>query len=43
MATLAFHPMTTRYDPVNALALGQVAKLAYGEYLAGLAKELQPV
>lgn len=30
MATLDFNPMTTRYDPVNALALGQVAKLAYG-------------
>ena len=29
MATLDFSPMTTRYDPVNALALGQVAKLAY--------------
>jgi triacylglycerol lipase len=29
MATLDFNTMTTRYDPRNALALGQVAKLAY--------------
>jgi triacylglycerol lipase len=31
---LEFHPMTTRYDPVNALALGQVAKLAYEDKAA---------
>jgi triacylglycerol lipase len=29
MAKLDFNPMTTRYDPLNALALGKVAKLAY--------------
>jgi triacylglycerol lipase len=34
MAMLEFHPTTTRYDPVNALALGQVAKLAYGDQAA---------
>ena len=29
MPTLDFHAMTTRYDPLNALALGRVAKLVY--------------
>jgi triacylglycerol lipase len=29
MATLEFNPATTRFDPVNALSLGQAAKLAY--------------
>lgn len=34
MPTLEFNAMTTRYDPLNALALGQVAKLAYASEAA---------
>jgi triacylglycerol lipase len=31
MAALEFNGATTRFDPVNALSLGQVAKLAYAD------------